>query len=437
MKTKISFSFLAKLFFVLFIIFIPFQIKTLFFSEYIFAFGFFNPYGSHYLYLTDILLFLSFFFFLISLFFTKSDFKISFGNKNIYKILILIIFFTIFSLLISVNTYNSVFYVLRFLEFLILYFLIVNKVLSITKILYIFVSIISFTAIIGILQYLFQSSLGLFFLGEPLLSLDVPGISKIIMSNSEVLRSYSVFPHPNIFAGYLLTNIIFIFTLLKNSDSNEKILLYLLLFISFIALLLTFSRSAILALLGAIFLYFTFSSQKINFHKLFISIFLIVFVFFTFDLFSVFLSRTELIESDALTERIELLRISKYMFLDNIFGVGVGNFTYAMQDYSSVNLQPWEFQPVHNIFMLIMTEQGILSLLLYLYLFYNVFKNLIINRKHDINMLFLSLGFSLLIIGLFDHYLISLYPGQLLLFLYLSLVSSNPQRVNGNHLKGL
>ena len=120
------------------------------------------------------------------------------------------------------------------------------------------------------------------------------------------------------------------------------------------------------------------------------------------------------------------------MVLDNYLGVGIGNFTDVMQEYSQDKLMPWEFQPVHNIYMLILNEQGILSLFLYLFLFYYI-ASYLLAKKTDFNLILISIGFSFLIIGFFDHYFISLYQGQLLLFIYLSLFSLNQEKGFDNH----
>jgi len=431
---KISFSFfnLAKLFLYLFLIFIPFQLSTLVFYEQIYFSGFFNPYLSHLLYLKDIFLFLILFFFFLSYLFEDRIKKISFGDKKLLLILFLLLLFACFSLFFASNFNNSIFYILRFIELIFIYLVLINKIIEPKRILIIIISVFSLAAFVGILQYLLQGSIGLDFLGEPIISQDVPGISKIKLSNSVILRPYSFFPHPNIFAGFLLFNIFIIYFLVKKSKGDEKILLYLLLFVSFLALFLTFSRSAFLAIFGGWVVYFTLSNLKIDLKKVFFIGFLIIIVFSFFDLNSVFLSRTNLIGSESSSERIELLRVSKYMVLDNYLGVGIGNFTDIMQEYSQDKLMPWEFQPVHNIYMLILNEQGILSLFLYLFLFYYI-ASYLLAKKTDFNLILISIGFSFLIIGFFDHYFISLYQGQLLLFIYLSLFSLNQEKGFDNH----
>ncbi len=426
---KISFSFfnIAKLFFCLFLIFIPFQVNTLLFYEEIYSSGFFNSYLNHFIYLKDIFLFLTGLFFILSYLFEKKISKIRFGDKKLLLILGLIFLSSLISLFFTSNFDNSLFYIARFLELIFVYLVLLNRIIEPKKILYIIIGVISVSAFVGILQYLLQSSLGLQFLGEPVISQDVAGISKIYLSDSVILRAYSFFPHPNIFAGFLIFNIFLICYLIQKLKGDEKVLLYLLLFISFLALLFTFSRSACLALFGGGFIYFTLSNFKINLKKIFLTVFLILIVFSFFDLSSVFLSRSDLIEGESASQRIELLRISKYMFLDNYLGVGIGNFTEVMQEYSADKLMPWEFQPVHNIYMLILNEQGILSLGLYLYLFYYIAKKLIDN-KNNWNLILLSIGFAFLIIGLFDHYLISLYQGQLLFFSYMALFSLSQEK---------
>ncbi len=424
---NLSFFNLSRVFLCLFLIFIPFQVNTLLFYENIYFSGFFNPYLNHFIYLKDIFLLLSLFFFFLSYLFEKRILNISFGDKRLFLILLLLFFFSSFSLFFTSNLENSMLYLARFLEFLCVYFLLINKIIEVKKILYIIIAVISCSAFVGIFQYLIQGSIGLQFLGEVIISEEVAGISKIRLSDSFILRPYSFFPHPNVFAGFLLFNIFIIYFLLQNLKGYEKILLYFLLFLSFLALLLTFSRTAFLAFFGAVVIYFTLSNLQINFKKLLLSFLIIFIVFSFFDLYSVFLSRADLLGTESTSERIELLRISKYMFFDNYFPVGIGDFTARMQEYTAANLMPWQYQPVHNIYLLILNEQGIVTLFLYFFLFYHLYKRLMI-RRDIFNLILIAIGFAFLIIGLFDHYLISLYQGQLLLFLYFALFSLSQEK---------
>jgi hypothetical protein len=75
----------------------------------------------------------------------------------------------------------------------------------------IFIWIIIFIAIaqssIGIVQFISQESLGLTFLKESVLSQNMPGVAKIVIDGEKYIRTYGLFPHPNIFGGFLLFSV--------------------------------------------------------------------------------------------------------------------------------------------------------------------------------------------------------------------------------------
>ncbi|MFH1111840.1 MAG: O-antigen ligase family protein [Patescibacteria group bacterium] len=89
-------------------------------------------------------------------------------------------------------------------------------------------------------------------------------------------------------------------------------------------------------------------------------------------------------------------------------GTGVGNYTVALQKFDP-GLPGWRYQPVHNIFLLILTELGIIGLLLFLWMLWELF-----NFKQFFiqDSLFLI---SILITLLVDHYWWTV-PSMFLLF---------------------
>jgi O-antigen ligase len=75
-------------------------------------------------------------------------------------------------------------------------------------------------------------------------------------------------------------------------------------------------------------------------------------------------------------------------------------------------------QPVHNIFLLCISEFGILGFILIFYvLFYGIVKN--IKRISWSGVLIL---FVIVVIGVFDHYLFSLPQGEVIFFVFLYLL---------------
>ena len=108
--------------------------------------------------------------------------------------------------------------------------------------------------------------------------------------------------------------------------------------------------------------------------------------------------------------------ISLNMFLHKFWGVGVANFTLEMEKFSQIKLLPWEFQPVHNAYFLILNETGIQGLLLLIliiaYMLHSYWKidlSYFLRDKARILPLF-----ALIVVASFDHLLWTSWIGPIL-----------------------
>jgi O-antigen ligase len=227
----------------------------------------------------------------------------------------------------------------------------------------------------GYAQMSINHSLGLTFFGESVLGPDVLGVAKNDLANGlKQIRAYGSFLHPNIFAAYLL---IVYFISLRYLKYGSK-LFWFAVFIW--GIYLTGSRAAMLAGFISLALYFLFSFFKaIPFRR---SIGLITILILVIGNLWFFEKSDAINTRDAsLKERLSQNMISKNMWKASPWGVGVSNFTLEMEKYSDCgdnrrdnsgdNCQvrkymPWEFQPVHNVYFLILNETGIQGLLIFL-----------------------------------------------------------------------
>lgn len=119
-------------------------------------------------------------------------------------------------------------------------------------------------SIMGIAQFFVKHSLQLGSLLESELNLDTPGVAKIVIDHEKYLRAYGTFPHPNVLGGFLVFSLFathYAFYLFHGEQ--KKWLWRSVLFIQYGALVLTFSKSAWLGLIGA---YAVFFLQKGVFH---------------------------------------------------------------------------------------------------------------------------------------------------------------------------
>ena len=293
---------------------------------------------------------------------------------------------------------------------------------NITKLFFIIIIGVGFIqALVGIMQFILKHSIGLFWLKESQISPSIPGVAKIILNDDVFIRAYGLFPHPNILGGFLVFSIIITILYLKmfhvehlnneliekcstwnNFDdksqgmlekskelidkaglckfikSNSLFIIKIAIAFQLLGLILSFSKSAMLALIIAFLCIYvprgTFSvdmSRKM-FHvehfKLKISI-LIVFI-----AGAIFLSlnyEAYLIKSTK--ERVDYIVMSWQIISSNlIIGVGTGQYVINAEMINP-NLANWQYQPVHNVFLLIWSELGIVGLVLFILFLWNLF----------------------------------------------------------------
>lgn len=268
--------------------------------------------------------------------------------------------------------------------------------------------------IVGIIQFAKGSSLGLNFLGESKGVVGLVGSSFVALGDELFLRASGTFPHPNVLAGFLLFSFFFALFLTKKLQKNHRIVSYLIMALCSSFVIFTFSRT-IIFLFGAIFL--VLGIKKLSSRK---------------ELFSLttplLLQRFLSIFADSdssWVDRVSLMKASFVVIRQNsLLGTGLGNYVKGMEGFFPTTSRSMPLlQPVHNIFLLLFAELGIFGFLLYIYLLAKILRN---NYKR-VTMYSLLIFFSILVIGMVDHYFLSLPQGQLtfLLLISLAIIESN------------
>jgi len=215
-------------------------------------------------------------------------------------------------------------------------------------------------------------------------------------------------PHPNILAGFLLMALFL---------GKNKILKT----ICVIGLVLTFSRSAILAatMCGLVYLICNFKNtiSYIKSKKIFLAGMILVIIALSILAYPQIKSR--LLSTTEIEERLMILAPTIEMIKENPLGVGWENFTNEIQKYTEEKLAPWEYQPVHNIYLSATAEISIFGAGLLLFLIiYSLF------AIEDKKIKYTIIAFA--IIGLFDHYQYTLYQGEMMSVIILSLAVAYP-----------
>jgi len=283
-----------------------------------------------------------------------------------------------------------------------------------------------FQSILGIAQFIHNKSLGLHWLGESIIGPNIDGVAKIIISGEKHIRAYGTFPHPNILAGLLIIPIFIILTGFLNKFSLEEAqnkevsrgtffgtiptwITSFLLFTMLLGFFLTFSRSAFLGLIIGLFLLSIWHRNTIlkklrSFLILLMLLTLFTSEYFIFsNKFSLPIFSTQSLEERNLYKNVARETISKNSFA----GVGIGQFIFEeFQKHPS--WEGWQYQPVHNVYLLIFSELGIIGLVLFLLLIAIIFERWSrdeLSPKLDLTVVaFCCILSSFLFISLFDHY---------------------------------
>src|SRR3990167_5545840 len=110
----------------------------------------------------------------------------------------------------------------------------------------------------------------------------------------------------------------------------------------------------------------------------------------------------------------------------NWFGVGAGNFVNWLM-VKDPNLPRNLYQPVHNIYLLIYSETGILGISAFLMFLLFLIKDFVLRTrmKNLYNYSFLLIFLSVLFMGLFDHFLLTLQQGRFIFWLTVMLLTIN------------
>jgi len=246
------------------------------------------------------------------------------------------------------------------------------------------------------------------------------GASVVENSSGRWLRAYGAFAHPNILGGYLaIILLIVIWQKSKEFCTKKGSMLYALCsMIIFSGLILSFSRSAWLVFAtGFAILFLMQKERRKELGK--IAIILAGVALIWISAFSpLFFSRLEgqtRLEQKSLNDRQEYVMQAKEVISENFWlGVGAGNYTAEIAQRNPEH-QIWQIQPVHNVFLLIWSELGMIGLLLFVALLLGIFIEGY--KKNKALVLLLCVPYSML--GVVDHWLWTSHFGILFLFFVL------------------
>lgn len=285
-------------------------------------------------------------------------------------------------------------------------------------------STILFQTTLAWYQYLNQKSLlGYIFFGETNLSAYV-GIAKSSVFGVQKIIPYGTTAHPNILGGILAIFTLILIRVMRAQQSNTVWNNLLILF-AISGVLLTQSASAIIALIiGAVVLQLETHYKKNKWNIIKITQ-LFLFATILIVLLLPLINRFPVVQKSTSIQRRAYLNTAAIHMAYNhgLLGVGFHNFTAQVETYSSNSEVVRFVQPVHNIPLLFIAETGVTGICI-AYLLYSYLSK----KKTRLNKP--ELLTAVIPIALWDHYLLSLQSGILLLSLIIILQKqSSPDTV--------
>lgn len=442
-------------FFFSLILLLPTQLGKHFWPDFSIISGIRVDYLSPIVYVTDILVGILFVLWFLNRHSGKrSASRISYRSNNtdsgvallprMTKLYVFFCLFLLINILLSQNIPNGLYHLLKFLEFSFVGYYVATTITSLLQVKRLFLVLgigVIGQSFLAISQFFKQGALGgiVYFLGERSFTAATPGIANASINGELILRPYGTFPHPNVLAGFLLITLIGLLFIFPWTRKFERAVFITALLLGSSALLLTMSRVAIvLWIFVLVFLIITLIVTSLRtlskrgvaisywITSSFILATMVGLVTITFFLtpFGTRLLQTNLGE-EAVTQRVELTRVSLELFVQQpLIGVGLGNFLpmlATMQRPLPVGLY---LQPVHNIFLLVLVEVGVIGLGFFVWFLVKTYKRLFRNVREGVVFpyrLFVVLLSVILILGSVDHYFLTLQQGQLLFSFILGL----------------
>lgn len=247
----------------------------------------------------------------------------------------------------------------------------------------------------------------------------LPKQSNVLFTDTNITQGFTEriegsFGNPNILAEFLVLGIPFLFAALLNSKSRWRFLWLLAILPVLFVLVKTGTRSAWLAMLFSMVLFFLMKNPKSIFGIVILggigAFFIPNHVYLRF--MSIFNS-----QDSSMGMRLNIYRSTLYMIGEHIFGIGLGSELYQsmLKDYRVFGLP--NFAHSHNLFLQIWVEQGLFALISFILLcvsitiksfWYNLtdFKTREDGRARSLNNIMLAAFTSfvaIMIVGLTEH----------------------------------
>lgn len=410
---KPNFLNIAQLFFNLGIFLLPLRFRSLLYAGDAYSHGFFNEYLAFFLHASEICFFFSLLSVGLAFVFREINSQSFAQNLEIpsQKLLLpflLLLTTSILTVPLAESPFLALLHFFRTLEFALLAFFVVTKIFDLHAVLRILFISISLQALLAITQFFAKGELGLHFLGESFFTTETFNVAKTVLPSGEVLvRGMGTLPHANILGGISAITLLFL-----ASYSRKNILNYFTAFLIFVGMFFSFSRAALLSFFIGISILLIFQFRRRIVSTMIVAvIFLVLIMNFGLSFFA----RVE--SSSEIPTRFNQIQQALNISSENIFGLGKGSYTVALAQ-AQPDLQFWQLQPVHNFFLLKMTEESVLVALAWISIFGFLAWWSFQKKKFEA----LSVLTAIFLLANFDHYFSTNFTAEALLWLALAFV---------------
>ncbi len=292
---------------------------------------------------------------------------------------------------------------------------------------------------IAITQYFHQKQLGLKFLSEVPFDLSDENTPSIEVTEGRrwlvdvffpretktrlILRASGTLPHPNVLGGFLALTLMCTTFFIYEQRKKTRLFLSLLYFLQLFALATTYSRAAIFAwaLASCLFLGFTYrlSGRSIRFASgtMVASVFLIALLFH-----EPYLKRGGIVNYAPAAKASDQVRFYyqnvAFQMIHNhpLTGVGFRQFALQSTPYVSQRSNIMPHMAVHNIYLLLASESGLLALGAFLFWIGSITLAFFRSKKEPLTIALFATFSGFLFIGMCDLYPIAFHQGTLMFF---------------------
>lgn len=306
---------------------------------------------------------------------------------------------------------------------------------STRHLLFAFVASLAAPMLLGMVQVFEGSSPAASWFGLAFRDAAQLGDAVFTVNGERVLRAYGSFPHPNIFGGFLGVGLFAWWAAMANvkrSWTNRVRLIVTSIgtVVLIGGMIMTGSRSAFLGVLVGLLLIFVVKSiQNMNIARPLVFMFggiavigSLISSFYLTDL-ALSIRGGGVNEERSLTERVALYEdfVPFIMATNPIIGRGFGAYVLSFSDVQP-GKNAFDYQPIHNVLLLIFAETGILGLFAVLCWFANSVSLNFSRFPHRDALYAFGMANVILMISFFDHYLWSSWSGLALIAFVLGMM---------------